>query len=124
MTQIVTEHGILNTYKKRINKTNKEKCQYCNANKDIAKHTMFNCSRWKARKSDLDLKLETIVNNFKEILLESDKNQNIINEYIIKIMKIKLQNKKELEKQQTQGTRSRPKKYKASNRQHAKKMFC
>lgn len=52
--QILTGHGIFNSYRKRIGKEVDTKCWDCGDPNDDADHVLFSCPKWMNRRIDLE----------------------------------------------------------------------
>jgi hypothetical protein len=52
--QMLTGHGIFNSYKKRIGKDVYTRCWDCGDSNDDAEHVFFVCPRWINKRMDLE----------------------------------------------------------------------
>ncbi|KAI5692701.1 hypothetical protein M8J77_010331 [Diaphorina citri] len=90
LTQFLTGHGCFNTYLHRFKLRESPTCRYC-INDDDAKHTFFECERWKFERDTVKAEIgeEISVANIVQIMLKSEDHWNRIQMYIHTILKKK-----------------------------------
>jgi hypothetical protein len=62
LTQCLTGHGVFYSYLHKIGKANSPSCTYCNAPKDDAQHTLFECTHWINERQAINRTINTIGN--------------------------------------------------------------
>lgn len=90
-TQILTGHGIFNSYRHRIGKAADTACWFCECEVDDVEHTMFECRRWEDERATMHAKTGRTLSpdNLVETILESEENGAAINEFMTVVMKDK-----------------------------------
>jgi hypothetical protein len=86
--QMLTGHGIFNTYKKKIGKDDDSRCWDCGDPNDDAEHALFVCPRWINKRMKLENFLGVRVNldNLVDTVIIKDEYWNIFKEFCKLIM--------------------------------------
>lgn len=89
-TQILTGHGIFNTFRHRIGKSTSPRCWFCDA-EDTAEHTLMECPRWETERTDMEAKLERkqTPDNFLDTVTHTEDAWDAVDKYSNRIMKEK-----------------------------------
>jgi hypothetical protein len=88
LTQFLSGHGCFRAYLFRFKRRDDPNCPNCNT-EETAEHVFFHCSRFQELKLNLDQRLgvETTPQNAVTVMMRSQNNWNVFNEYTVDILK-------------------------------------
>ena len=90
LTQLLSEVGYFYKYLFKLGKMTQINCIYDTASIDDRKYTFFHCERWKLEKENLEAKVGVFtVENFCDVILNSEENCNSIASYTEALLKSK-----------------------------------
>ena len=99
-TQMLTGHGMYNSYRKRIGKTLDASCRYCGWEDENAEHTLFTCTQWEDERRQMNTHLGTTVSrtNLVHEMTKSETNWSAVTSFMTTVMKAKERNETDLER--------------------------
>lgn len=76
-TQVLTGHGVFNSFRKRIGKTESEDCWYHPGRKDTPEHTVLECEEWKEERRECmnEIQVQGSRLNMEKLIEESIKTE-------------------------------------------------
>ena len=91
VTQFLTGHGCFRAYLHRFGRLEDGTCVYCAAPADTAEHTVFECPRWEARRTMLQIRIEQRIgpDYVVKCMLVDPNNWDSITSFIAEIMRDK-----------------------------------
>lgn len=100
-TQVITGHGVFNTFRHRIGKSTSPRCWFCD-DEDTAEHTLMNCKRWEAERTLMETEAgrELTVEGFLDFVTQAEAAWKAVDKFTSSVMKNKAKIERQKEEQQ------------------------